>query len=97
MEANVSTATVSRVLNDSGFVSDDIKDRVHLAVKKLNYQPNAIARSLKQDQNIHDWCCDSRYNKPVLHDNFKRRLKILYSKRAITLFFVVVTKILRRG
>ncbi|EOG8707788.1 LacI family transcriptional regulator [Bacillus paranthracis] len=50
MEANVSTATVSRVLNDSGFVSDDIKDRVHLAVKKLNYQPNAIARSLKQDK-----------------------------------------------
>lgn len=50
MEANVSTATVSRVLNESGFVSDDIKDRVHLAVKKLNYQPNAIARSLKQDK-----------------------------------------------
>lgn len=25
---NVSTATVSRVLNESGFVSDDIKDRV---------------------------------------------------------------------
>ena len=35
MEANVSTATVSRVLNASGFVSDDIKDRVHLAVKNL--------------------------------------------------------------
>ncbi|MGM1386456.1 LacI family DNA-binding transcriptional regulator [Bacillus cereus group sp. BceL293] len=50
LEANVSTATVSRVLNESGFVSDDIKDRVHLAVKKLNYQPNAIARSLKQDK-----------------------------------------------
>ncbi|PGZ00487.1 LacI family transcriptional regulator [Bacillus cereus] len=50
MEANVSTATVSRVLNESGFVSDDIKERVFLAVKKLNYQPNAIARSLKQDK-----------------------------------------------
>jgi LacI family transcriptional regulator len=48
MEAGVSTATVSRVLNQSGFVSDDIKERVYLAVKKLNYQPNAIARSLKQ-------------------------------------------------
>lgn len=50
MEAGVSTATVSRVLNESGFVSDDIKQRVNLAVKKLNYQPNAIARSLKQDK-----------------------------------------------
>jgi LacI family transcriptional regulator len=50
MEANVSTATVSRVLNESGFVSENIKQRVFLAVKKLNYQPNAIARSLKQDK-----------------------------------------------
>lgn len=50
MEAKVSTATVSRVLNQSGFVSDDIKQRVHLAVKKLNYQANAIARSLKQNK-----------------------------------------------
>jgi len=50
LEANVSTATVSRVLNESGFVSDEIKQRVYLAIKKLNYQPNAIARSLKQDK-----------------------------------------------
>lgn len=50
MEAGVSTATVSRVLNQSGFVSDDIKERVYFAVKKLNYRPNAIARSLKQDK-----------------------------------------------
>ncbi len=50
LEANVSTATVSRVINNRGFVSDDIKQRVFLAVKKLNYEPNAIARSLKQDK-----------------------------------------------
>jgi LacI family transcriptional regulator len=50
LEANVSTATVSRVLNESGFVSEEIKQRVYLSVKKLNYQPNAIARSLKQDK-----------------------------------------------
>ena len=50
LEANVSTATVSRVLNESGFVSEEIKQRVYLAIKKLNYQPNAIARSLKQDK-----------------------------------------------
>ncbi|WP_332696274.1 LacI family DNA-binding transcriptional regulator [Halalkalibacter lacteus] len=50
LEAGVSTATVSRVVNQSGFVSDDIKERVYLAIKKLNYQPNAIARSLKRDK-----------------------------------------------
>lgn len=50
LEAGVSTATVSRVLNQKGFVSDDIKQRVYLAVKKLNYKPNAIARSLKHEK-----------------------------------------------
>ncbi|MEK0316820.1 LacI family DNA-binding transcriptional regulator [Cohnella sp. 56] len=49
-EADVSTATVSRVLNDSGYVSDEIRGRVMEAVERLNYQPSAIARSLKQDK-----------------------------------------------
>lgn len=49
-EAGVSTATVSRALNESGYVSDEIKERVLSAVAKLNYQPSAIARSLKQDK-----------------------------------------------
>lgn len=48
--AEVSTATVSRVLNESGYVSQEIKERVLEAVAKLNYQPSAIARSLKQDR-----------------------------------------------
>lgn len=48
--AEVSTATVSRVLNDSGYVSDEVKERVLEAVARLHYQPSAIARSLKQDK-----------------------------------------------
>jgi LacI family transcriptional regulator len=49
-ESGVSTATVSRVLNQSGYVSEEIKERVYSMVQKLNYQPNAVARSLKQDK-----------------------------------------------
>jgi LacI family transcriptional regulator len=49
-EANVSTATVSRVLNEIEFVSPEVKERVNTAIAKLNYQPSAIARSLKQDK-----------------------------------------------
>lgn len=48
--SGVSTATVSRVLNESGFVSDGIKERVFATVTSLNYHPNAVARSLKQDK-----------------------------------------------
>lgn len=49
-EAGVSTATVSRVLTNTGYASDKIKEKVHSVAKKLNYQPNAIARSLKTDR-----------------------------------------------
>ncbi|MGO0059582.1 LacI family DNA-binding transcriptional regulator [Brevibacillus fluminis] len=46
--AGVSIGTVSKVINNSGFVSDKIRERVLLAISLLNYKPNALARSLKQ-------------------------------------------------
>lgn len=44
--AGVSTYTVSSVLNRSANVSQELTERVHAAVRELNYTPNAIARSL---------------------------------------------------
>ncbi|MGG1515984.1 LacI family DNA-binding transcriptional regulator [Paenibacillus oryzisoli] len=49
-EAGVSTATISRVLNSSGYVSPEVKHHVQEVIRKFNYQPNAIARSLKQEK-----------------------------------------------
>lgn len=49
-EAGVSTATISRVLNNSGYVSKHAREQVLSTVQRLNYQPNSIARSLKQDK-----------------------------------------------
>ena len=46
--AKVSQSTVSRVLNNSGYVKDDTKRRVEMVIKELNYTPNAIARSLSK-------------------------------------------------
>ena len=45
-EAGVSIATVSRVMNHSATVSEKSTRRVMDAVKKLNYVPNSMARSL---------------------------------------------------
>jgi len=45
-EAGVSTATVSRVFNESGRVQSDTRDRVLGAARALNYVPNESARSL---------------------------------------------------
>ncbi len=44
--SNKSIATVSRVINGSGYVSENTKKDVLEAVKKLNYNPNQIAISL---------------------------------------------------
>ena len=52
-EANVSVATVSRVVNNIPLVNEETRERVLKAIKKTGYKPNAIARSLKiQKTNI---------------------------------------------
>lgn len=45
--ARVSTYTVSCVVNKSAFVSPELTERVLRAVRKLDYTPNAVARSLQ--------------------------------------------------
>ena len=45
--ARVSKSTVSRILNDKGKFSKDTIDKVLQVVKKLNYSPSMVARSLR--------------------------------------------------
>jgi LacI family transcriptional regulator len=44
--AGVSVATVSRVLNQNGYVNEETEKRVRQAIKQLNYKPNEVARTL---------------------------------------------------
>lgn len=46
--ANVSKTTVSRVLNNRGYLSQKTIDNVYKAIEELNYQPNVVARQLFQ-------------------------------------------------
>jgi LacI family transcriptional regulator len=46
--AGVSTATVSAVVNDSAYVSPELRSRVLVAVSDLRYAPSQVARSLKR-------------------------------------------------
>jgi LacI family sucrose operon transcriptional repressor len=45
-KADVSVATVSRVINGRGYLSGAIKQKVAEAMRELNYHPNELARSL---------------------------------------------------
>lgn len=44
-EAELAVSTVSRILNNRGYISEDARTRVNQAMEKLNYQPNELARS----------------------------------------------------
>jgi LacI family transcriptional regulator len=46
--AKVSTATVSAVVNDSAYVSPDLRARVLAAISELDYTPSLAARNLKR-------------------------------------------------
>ena len=48
--AGVSTMTVSRVINNSGYISQRTRERVERAIAELGYVPNALARSLRSKQ-----------------------------------------------
>ena len=45
-KAGVGVGTVSRMLNDSGYVADETRKKIEIAMKELNYTPNELARNL---------------------------------------------------
>ena len=49
-EAKVATSTVSRVLAKSDKISEETKERVNEAIKKLNYTPSIVARGLAKNK-----------------------------------------------
>ena len=48
--AGVTPTTVSRVINNRGYISEKTKSKVHEAMDQLSYQPNEIARSLTKQR-----------------------------------------------
>ena len=45
-ESGLTVGTVSRVLNNRGYISAKTREKVYRVMKELNYQPNEMARSL---------------------------------------------------
>jgi len=70
-KARVSTATVSRVLNDVGLVKTSTRARVLKAVKELNYHPNLHARTLAGGKNRTLGMVVSNLENPFFLDIFR--------------------------
>jgi LacI family transcriptional regulator len=51
--ANVSIATVDRVLHNRTGVSKDTKEKINAIIKELDYQPNLLARRLASARTLH--------------------------------------------
>jgi len=49
--SGLTVGTVSRVLNNRGYISDKTREKVYRVMKELNYQPNEMARSLSKQKN----------------------------------------------
>ena len=49
-EAGVSTKTVSRVINNDGYVSEETRQRVRSTIDHLGYRPNRAARNLASNR-----------------------------------------------
>jgi len=52
--AGVSTATVSRVMNDAGYVSCSTRSKVLNAISRLKYCPNVYAAELRRNPRKHE-------------------------------------------
>lgn len=45
-KANVGVGTVSRMINNSGYVAAETREKIEIAMRELNYTPNELARNL---------------------------------------------------
>jgi DNA-binding LacI/PurR family transcriptional regulator len=65
--AGVSYQTVSRVINNHPYVSDDTRERVLQAIEALNYHPNRAARSLitGRSQTLQIVTTDLNFHNPI--------------------------------
>ena len=79
-EAGVSETIVSYVVNNNRYVDKEKRRRVEEAVKRLGYQPNAIARSLKSRRSQHIIFIADQINNEHFGNLISEMDSLLYNK-----------------
>jgi LacI family transcriptional regulator len=88
--AGVSPASVSYYINDSGYVSAKARVKIQEAIDKLGYNPNQIARSLRnKDSRQFVFLCNEIRN-PFYSQLVHRATKAALKEDYVTLFSPVV-------
>ncbi|MFN4223186.1 MAG: LacI family DNA-binding transcriptional regulator [Fervidobacterium nodosum] len=76
-KAGVSIATVSRVLNGTGYVSEETELKVLKAIKELGYKPHFSAQALARKKNFSVGVVISRRIEEILHQEIGMFYKII--------------------
>ncbi len=78
-KSGVSISTVSRVINNTGYVSDDVRQKVMKVVRDYNYIPNTSARNLKSNdsKNI------ALLVKGITNPFFNKMIRVIEEKAAL--------------
>jgi len=84
--AGVSTATVSRYLNEPGKVSEKTRARVRSAIDRLNWVPNAAARSLVSRRSY----TVGALLPTLAHEKFHQQLEAFQARMAVEGLSVVL-------
>jgi len=84
--AHVSIGTVSRLLNNSGYVGKETAERIKKAIKDLEYIPNAGARSINNKHSAIIGVTVPQINNPFLADLVVQIESHLYEKNYSVMF-----------
>ena len=94
-ECGLSVTTVSRALNNRGYISSEAHEKIQAAMKKLNYQPNEIARSLSKQSSKSIGVIMPYIDQPFF-SRLLNYLELEADKRAIFFMYSVPKRMLPR-
>ena len=91
-EANVSPATVSRILNGSGTVSEEKRLRVQQLIDKYRFHPNAMARALSDAKTRVIGMMLADVGNPYYNSLFSACVNAAYQRGYATLMFNTLSR-----
>ncbi len=91
--ANVSTATVSRVINNSGYVSEEKRQLINKIIKETNYQINLQAKALRISKSKMIACVVPALDSSLVMDINNHLLNILNDQG----YTLIITKFTNRN